>query len=44
MAETKQSIVGIAIPEECGKADMYEIIVDNDTKVNFLELLKYPCG
>lgn len=25
MAETKQSIVGIAIPEECGKADMYEI-------------------
>lgn len=25
MAETKQSIVEIAIPEECGKADMYEI-------------------
>lgn len=25
MTETKQSIVGIAIPEECGKADMYEI-------------------
>ena len=25
MAETKQSIVGIAIPKECGKADMYEI-------------------
>lgn len=26
MAEAKQSIVGIAIPEECGKAEMYEII------------------
>lgn len=25
MAETNQSIVGIAIPEECGKAEMYEI-------------------
>lgn len=25
MAEAKQSIVGIAIPEECGKAEMYEI-------------------
>ena len=25
MAETKQSIVGIAIPEECGKVNMYEI-------------------
>ena len=25
MAEVKQSFVGIAFPEECGKANMYEL-------------------
>lgn len=39
MAEAKQSIVGIAIPEECGKAEKYGITAimyhdDNSDKTN----------